>query len=88
VRAETRPVDDCLDCHRFRNIVGGVTSPLLANIALHGLETFNRRRFPEWKGQRKGEYQASPNVIRYADDFVVLHEKRDVVEACQQLISE
>jgi RNA-directed DNA polymerase len=34
---------------------GGTATPLLANIALHGLETFIRERFPEWKGQRKGE---------------------------------
>jgi len=67
---------------------GGTASPLLANIALHGLETFIRERFPERKGRRKGEYQAPPNVIRYADDFVVLHEKREVVEECQRLISE
>jgi RNA-directed DNA polymerase len=67
---------------------GGTASPLLANIALHGLETLVRERFPERKGRQKGEYQAPPNVVRYADDFVVLHEKREVVEECQRLISE
>lgn len=44
---------------------GGVISPLLANIALHGLEEevargYHRRRAPY------------PQVIRYADDFVIL----------------
>jgi len=43
---------------------GGVVSPLLANIALHGLETEVVNACP--KGQR-------PALIRYADDFVILH---------------
>jgi RNA-directed DNA polymerase len=67
---------------------GGTISPLLANIALHGLETFVREHFPEYKGKKEGGYRAPPNVIRYADDFVVLHERPEVVEECQQLISE
>lgn len=35
LRPETRPFDYCLNRHRFRKIVGGVTSPLLANVYLH-----------------------------------------------------
>jgi RNA-directed DNA polymerase len=65
---------------------GGTISPLLANIALHGLETFVREHFP--KGKKEGSYRNPPNVIRYADDFVVLHESREVVEECRRLISE
>ncbi|NJR52113.1 MAG: group II intron reverse transcriptase/maturase [Leptolyngbyaceae cyanobacterium CSU_1_3] len=44
---------------------GGVVSPLLANIALHGMETALVESLPK---SRK------PAVIRYADDFVILHE--------------
>lgn len=44
---------------------GGVISPLLANIALHGLETALLESLPQ---SRK------PAIIRYADDFVILHE--------------
>jgi len=44
---------------------GGVVSPLLANIALHGLETALVESLPQ---SRK------PAMIRYADDFVILHE--------------
>ena len=40
-------------------------SPLLANIALHGMETAVRTAFT-FKEKK-------PNFIRYADDFVVLH---------------
>ncbi len=45
---------------------GGVISPLLANVALHGLETALVRSLPSGK--------PPPGVIRYADDFVILHE--------------
>lgn len=44
---------------------GGVVSPLLANIALHGMETALVESLPK---SRK------PAIIRYADDFVILHE--------------
>jgi len=47
---------------------GGVISPLLANIALHGLEELAARAY---RG-RKGLPIARPSLIRYADDFVVL----------------
>jgi RNA-directed DNA polymerase len=40
---------------------GGVLSPLLMNIALHGLETFVITKFSRDKAK----------VIRYTDDFVV-----------------
>jgi RNA-directed DNA polymerase len=56
-----------------------VLSPLLANIALHGLETALRTSDAET--DRRGN--TPPTVIRYADDFVVLHEDRAVVERAQ-----
>jgi RNA-directed DNA polymerase len=68
---------------------GGVVSPLLANIALHGLETTIRQYFPQTckvNGKTVGEWQ--PIVIRYADDFVILHEDRRIVEEAQQKTAE
>ena len=44
---------------------GGSLSPLLANIALHGLETAIRAAFPS---KRRGVQPWKPLVIRYADD--------------------
>jgi RNA-directed DNA polymerase len=62
---------------------GGVLSPLLANVALHGLETVLMRAFPwEYQGQ-----SWKPTVVRYADDFVVLHPERRAVERAQQIAS-
>ena len=52
----------------------GVLSPLLANVALHGLEKIVRDAFPKTEdGQRPALLEWAPTVIRYADDFVVCH---------------
>lgn len=72
---------------------GGVISPLLANIALHGLETKIRASFPASPRQdgagRKLEkriYKSwKPEVIRYADDFVVLHRDPHVIQKCKEI---
>lgn len=61
---------------------GGVISPLLANIALHGMETVISEKFPKRRGFRP------PKVVRYADDFVVLHKERAVVEQSREIVSE
>lgn len=71
---------------------GGVASPLLANIALHGLEEYIRSHYPVQRESRKGGVRQSmnwkPQVIRYADDLVVLHRDRSVIEECRRLIEE
>lgn len=64
---------------------GGVLSPLLANIALHGLEEEIKRYASTFPG-RKINNQKALNLIRYADDLVVLHPKLEVIEQCKQLI--
>jgi RNA-directed DNA polymerase len=74
---------------------GGTLSPLLANIALHGLE--NRVKdfaeglksfYPNGSPRSKGRKRRSLHLIRYADDFVCIHEDVEVVLACQGIISE
>jgi RNA-directed DNA polymerase len=54
---------------------GGIASPILANIALHGLE------------QQVNQVSPKARLIRYCDDFVVLHEDLQVIHQCQQRIS-
>lgn len=61
---------------------GGVISPLLANIALHGMEEIIHERFP-----RRRDFR-TPKVVRYADDFVILHEEREVIEQCLEVVKE
>jgi RNA-directed DNA polymerase len=65
---------------------GGTISPLLANIALHGLEELVHQRFP--RRQVNGTASPPPTLIRYADDLVVLHEDETVVRGCQAVIAE
>ena len=59
---------------------GGVISPLLANIALHGLENAINKRWPDKKNR--------PKIVRYADDLVAIHISLAVVTECQEVISE
>ncbi|HEY9693593.1 MAG TPA: group II intron reverse transcriptase/maturase, partial [Oculatellaceae cyanobacterium] len=71
---------------------GGVISPLLANIALHGMEERIKQAFPKRKvGKKENGSQINsiiPSLIRYADDFVILHEELTVVQRCKEIISE
>lgn len=70
---------------------GGVISPLLANIALHGMENRIAQAFPKRKVYKEGKYAgviSAAHLIRYADDFVILHEDITVVQRCKEIISE
>lgn len=66
---------------------GGVISPLLANIALHGMEE-RIKQFAETLPGRKAGNRNSISLIRYADDFVIIHEDITVVQKCREIISE
>jgi len=56
-----------------------VLSPLLANIALHGMEEVVHQ-------VKKGK--GGPHLVRYADDFVILHEDLKVIEQCQEAMGQ
>ncbi|WPF88566.1 group II intron reverse transcriptase/maturase [Cyanobacterium aponinum AL20118] len=66
---------------------GGVISPLLANIALHGMELELKKIARTWKGYR-GKGEQSLSIIRYADDFVVLHKDIERIIQCKEVIEE
>jgi RNA-directed DNA polymerase len=53
---------------------GGRCSPLLALIALHGMDEAITRVYPHAR------------VFAYADDGMVLHEDRQILEQCQELL--
>jgi len=59
----------------------------LANIALHGLEEYIKQWAGTWKGQ-KIHNKRSISLIRYADDFVVLHKDESVIQEAKQLIEQ
>ena len=56
---------------------GGIISPVLANMALDGLETLLREHFPKGK---KRLPRPKVNLIRYADDFVITGESKELLE--------
>ncbi len=69
---------------------GGVISPLLANVALHGIEELITGLAPRFDMRRPDNTQLSVrdklksiSLIRYADDFVVLHEDYEVIKLCK-----
>ncbi len=74
---------------------GGVLSPLLANIALHGMEEMIKNLAESFDMKRTdGKYQLpkahkrkSVSLIRYADDFVVIHESEEAIHQCQKAIT-
>lgn len=73
---------------------GSVLSPLLANVALHGMEEYLCTQFPSRKeigppGNRHAKSMNwKPHVIRFADDLIVLHRDHAVIQHCQQLLTE
>ncbi|VXD13852.1 RNA-directed DNA polymerase [Planktothrix serta PCC 8927] len=66
---------------------GGVISPLLANIALHGMEERVKQYAETLKGHKQNNRE-SLSLIRYADDFVIIHEDLNVVKKCQEIIAD
>jgi RNA-directed DNA polymerase len=63
---------------------GGIISPLLANIGLHGLEDF-LSQFKKVKGKYKSDRYG---FVRYADDFIITATSREDIEAVQPIIEQ
>lgn len=68
---------------------GGVISPLLANIALHGLENHLLEFVAELPikphpGANRGKVakKKALGVVRYADDFVLIHRNKEILKLC------
>jgi RNA-directed DNA polymerase len=64
---------------------GGVISPLLANIALHGMENRITQLANSLKGD-KSKNRTSLTFVRYADDFVCLHPNREVIDRAKAIL--
>lgn len=64
---------------------GGCVSPLLANVALHGLETAVAQRF---RRQTANGSRRLPLVVRYADDLVVLDADEAIIHQVKDYIAE
>ena len=66
---------------------GGIISPLLMNIALHGMEIHLKnwvqtQTFPI-NSRSLRDKRSSLKVVRYADDFVVIHKDLHIIEGAK-----
>jgi RNA-directed DNA polymerase len=59
---------------------GGCISPLLANVALHGMEQAVK------EGYARGKDTPKPKLVRYADDLVVLFPTREGIEQAKGVL--
>ena len=72
---------------------GGIISPLLANIALHGMENHlkdwicTKPSFGKTNTYSKNAKRKSLAVIRYADDFVIIHKEKSIVQEAKEEIA-
>jgi len=55
---------------------GGPISPVLANLALNGLETLLRDHFP----QSHQKSHTKVNLVRFADDFIITGDSKELLE--------
>ena len=69
---------------------GGLFSPLLANIALHGMEETLKISYAKRKHKNgnisyitKGKYR----MVRYADDFVIFAQSKEDIEAIYDILN-
>jgi RNA-directed DNA polymerase len=76
---------------------GGVISPLLANIALHGLEYETKKALTpdllQYMKETRGKTFITNAlrkmaIIRYADDFVIIHEDKEIILKAKKFVQE
>lgn len=72
---------------------GGVISPFLSNVALHGMEEYLKDWIcnQTWEVTKTHQlYKAnkikSISIIRYADDFVIIHKDKNIVLKAQEVL--
>jgi len=94
-------LEDFLDNNKETNTIenimgtpqGGIISPLLANIALHGLEDHMKEwictkpSFANTNRYSKNAKRKSLAVIRYADDFVIIHKEKSIIQEAKEEIA-
>lgn len=62
---------------------GGIISPLLLNVALHGMEEVLKIEY-----KKNGDSKSRRAIVRYADDFVIFCESQADAQAVIQLLTE
>ena len=59
---------------------GGIISPTLANLTLDGLESLLAKHFPKQKWKDGKRWTPKVNLVRYADDFIITRDSRELLE--------
>lgn len=70
---------------------GGAISSLYANMALDGIEKLIQDKYHRnSKGKIENHYRAKTkvNIIRYADDFVITADTKEIAEEVKNLVSQ
>ena len=71
---------------------GGAISPFLANVALHGMENLLKQWIltkPHfYKRKTTLAKQQALTIIRYADDFVVMHVNKEIILEAKQILAD
>jgi group II intron reverse transcriptase/maturase len=71
----------------------GIISPLLANIALHGMENHlkdwicTKPSFEKTNKYNKNVKRKSLAIIRYADDLVIIHKEKSIIQEAKKEIA-
>lgn len=68
---------------------GSIISPLLCNIALNGIRNAGLEAVYSFKGNvelNRAQVRQSYSLIRYADDFIAIHPRLDILETIQENI--
>ena len=70
-------------------IQGGAISPTIANMTLDGLEVLiHRRTNPGKKVEALVHREHKINFVRFADDFIVTGESKEILEEVKEIIKE
>ncbi len=87
LRSEPRSGNDRIGNQgRFCNIVGGVISPVLANLALDGLQRLLAEHFANTP-KRQGKSKV--HLVRYADDFLITGTSKELLrDRVQPLVAQ
>jgi RNA-directed DNA polymerase len=56
---------------------GGICSPVIANLALDGLEAKLREKYPKASNASR---KAKANLVRFADDFIITGSSKEILE--------
>jgi len=67
---------------------GGIVSPILANLALDGIEKILVDKYPKNKKDRNHVAKYKVNFVRYADDFIVTAKTEEIAKEVKELIKD